>query len=441
MEYRIPYGKGEQVVDLPEEHVSQALLPPVIETPHTVEELMEEALAHPIGTPALDELIKAEDKVVLVVSDITRAWARFDLFLPILVEKLNKSGVPDGHISVIIATGKHRLNSDAEKEEIIGHDLFHRLRVYDHDPSTEACVFYGKTKRGTPVWINKRVAAADKVILTGGLSPHIYAGFGGGRKSVIPGVAGVESINHNHNMALTDEIGGGVNPETCIMRHAGNRVSEDMCDVAAFLNPCFMVNVIMDAEGNFYKIMAGHWKEAWLQGTKEVMKLQGVPLKEKSDVVIVSGGGYPRDISLYQGMKCYAPGSAALKEGGILIAVLRCQDMTEPPAFFASFRYADLKQMEMDVRADFTVPFYVAFYMCCLARHFTIILVTEPENFANAWKTGAIPAATLAEAWEMAEQKLKEQGKTDYTINIMPYGGDTLPVEGDETTALIKKGT
>ena len=212
------------------------------------------------------------------------------------------------------------------------------------------------------------------------------------------------------------------------MRHFGNRLSEDMCEVASFLNPCFMVNAIMDAEGNFFRIMAGHWYEAWLQGTKEVMKLQGVPLKEKSDVVVVSGGGYPRDISLYQGMKCYAPGAAALKEGGILIAVLRCQDMTEPPAFFESFRYTDLKRMELDVRADFTVPFYVAFYMCCLARHFTIILVTEPENFANARKTGATPAATLQDAWKLAEAKLKEQGKMDYTINIMPYGGDTLPV-------------
>jgi nickel-dependent lactate racemase len=202
-----------------------------------------------------------------------------------------------------------------------------------------------------------------------------------------------------------------------------------MCEVAEFLNPCFMVNAIMDAEGNFYKIMAGHWYDAWLRGTKEVMKLQGVPLKEKSDVVIVSGCGYPRDISLYQGMKCYAPGAAALKEGGILIAVLRCQDMTEPPAFFDSFRYTDLKQMEMDVRADFTVPFYVAFYMCCLARHFSIILVTEPENFANAKKTGAIPASTLEEAWKIAECKLKEQGKENYTVNIMPYGGDTLPVK------------
>ena len=427
MEYRVPYGKGEQIVDLPQERVAQVLLPPVTDTPHTIEELMEEALAHPIGTPTLDRIVNAGDKVVLLVSDITRAWARFDLFLPILVNRLNVLGVPDGDISIIIATGKHRLNTDAEKEEIIGSNLFHRIKVYDHNPATEACEFLGTTKRGTPVWINKQVVAADKVILTGGLSPHIYAGFGGGRKSVVPGVAGVETINHNHNMALTDEIGGGVNPDTCIMRHQGNRLSEDMCEVAEFLNPCFMVNAIMDAEGNFYKIMAGHWYDAWLRGTKEVMKLQGVPLKEKSDVVIVSGGGYPRDISLYQGMKCYAPGAAALKEGGILIAVLRCQDMTEPPAFFDSFKYTDLKQMELDVRADFTVPFYVAFYMCCLARHFTIILVTEPENFANAKKTGAIPAATLEEAWKIAECKLKEQGKENYTVNIMPYGGDTLP--------------
>ena len=198
--------------------------------------------------------------------------------------------------------------------------------------------------------------------------------------------------------------------------------------MTALLNPCFLVNVIVDFQGNFYKVMAGHWYEAWLRGTKEVMCLQGVPTRTKSDVVIVSGGGYPRDISLYQGMKCYAPAAAALKEGGILIAVLRCQDMTEPPAFFESFRYTDLTEMEKAVRANFTVPFYVAFYMCCLARSFTIILVTEPENFANAKKTGAIPAATLEEAWQLARQKLAEQKRADYTINIMPYGGDTLPL-------------
>lgn len=426
--YKIPYGKGEMQVELPEKHVAQVLLPPVTAKPKTVQEAMAEALAHPIGTPPLSQLIQAGDRVVLLVSDITRAWARFDLFLPLLVAELNRLGIPDEDISVVIATGKHRLNTAAEKKEILGKELYYRLKIYDHDPSTEACTCLGTTRRGTPAWINQRVAAADKVILTGGLSPHIYAGFGGGRKSVLPGVSGAETINHNHNLALTDAIGGGVNPETCIMRHKGNRVSEDMCEVAAFLNPCFLVNSIMDAQGNFYKIVGGHWYEAWLAGTRDVVSLQGVKAAAKSDVVIVSGGGYPRDISLYQGMKCYAPAAAALKEGGIMIAVLRCQDMTEPPAFFDSFRYTDLTEMEKAVRADFTVPFYVAFYMCCLAKAFTIILVTEPENFPNAAKTGAIPVATLTEAWKLAEDKLAKNGKQDYTINIMPYGGDTLPL-------------
>ena len=135
MEYKIPYGKGEQVVSLPEEHVSQVLLPPVTDKPQTVAKLMEEALAHPIGTPTLDQMVKPGEKVVLLVSDITRAWARFDLFLPILVARLNQIGVPDADISIIIATGKHRLNSAAEKEEIIGSELFHRIKVYDHNPA------------------------------------------------------------------------------------------------------------------------------------------------------------------------------------------------------------------------------------------------------------------------------------------------------------------
>ena len=162
MEYKIPYGKGEQVVSLPEEHVSQVLLPPVTDKPQTVAKLMEEALAHPIGTPTLDQMVKPGEKVVLLVSDITRAWARFDLFLPILVARLNQIGVPDADISIIIATGKHRLNSAAEKEEIIGSELFHRIKVYDHNPATEACVYLGTTKRGTPVWINKQVGRTEK---------------------------------------------------------------------------------------------------------------------------------------------------------------------------------------------------------------------------------------------------------------------------------------
>ena len=143
--YKIPYGKSEQTVELPEEHVAQVLLPPVTGKTQSIEALMAEALASPIGTPTLDKMITAGDTVVIVVSDITRTWARFDLFVPILVNELNRLGVPDQDISVIIATGKHRLNTEQEKEEILGSELYRRVKVYDHDPATEACCYLGTT--------------------------------------------------------------------------------------------------------------------------------------------------------------------------------------------------------------------------------------------------------------------------------------------------------
>ena len=139
---------------------------------------------------------------------------------------------------------------------------------------------------------------------------------------------------------------------------------------------------------------------------------------------VPDGGGFPRDMNLYQGMKAYVPAAMALKEGGVIIAVLECEDIAEPPVFFNCFHYDDLKQMEQDVRDGFSIPFYVAFYTCCLAERFTIILVTRPENFEKARKTRAVPVATLQEAMAMAE---KIVGREDYTVNIIPHGMATIP--------------
>ena len=121
-----------------------------------------------------------------------------------------------------------------------------------------------------------------------------------------------------------------------------------------------------------------------------------------------------------------------LKEHGVMIATLECEDIAEPPIFFDRFRYNDLQEMEQAVRDNFSIPFYVAFYMCCMAAQYTIILVTKEENFAQAKKTGAIPAASLEEAMKLAEDVLKQQGKDDYTVTVIPYGFTTIPLFADK---------
>ena len=166
-----------------------------------------DAVRNPVGSAPLKEVVKAGDKVVILVSDITRAWTKTSQYLPIVVEELNNNGVPDEDISVIVAAGTHRANTDEEKKIILGEDLFRRLKVYDHDAyDMDKNMYLGTTKRGTPVYLDKRAVEADKVILTGGITPHLFAGFGGGRKSVLPGIAAAQTINHNHVMALSDTI-------------------------------------------------------------------------------------------------------------------------------------------------------------------------------------------------------------------------------------------
>ncbi len=424
-EYKLKYGKGEQSITLDENKVLQIIDAVPGEKITDLKKAVLDAVRNPVGSAPLGEVVQKGDKVAILVSDITRAWTRTSEYLPFVVEELNNSGIPDDDIFIIVAAGTHRANTDEEKKVIVGADLFKRLKIYDHDAyDMDKNVYLGTTRRGTPVYLDKRAVEADKVILTGGITPHLFAGFGGGRKSVLPGIAAAQTINHNHVLALSDVIGGGINPDTCLAKTVDNRVNDDMCDAAALLNPCFLVNSIMDADGDFYAIAAGNWHEAWLEGTRLVTKQQGVKAKAKADIAITSGGGYPRDMNLYQGMKAYVPAAMALKEGGVIIAVLECEDIAEPPVFFNCFHYDDLKEMEQDVRDGFSIPFYVAFYTCCLAERFTIILVTKPENFEMARKTRAVPVATLAEAMQMAEKII---GREDYTVNIIPHGMATIP--------------
>ena len=201
-EYRLKYGKGEQSITLDESKVLQIIDAEPGAKITDLKQAVLDAIRNPVGSAPLKEVVKAGDKVVILVSDITRAWTKTSQYLPIVVEELNNNGVPDEDISVIVAAGTHRANTDEEKKIILGEDLFRRLKVYDHDAyDMDKNVYLGTTRRGTPVYLDKRVVEADKVILTGGITPHLFAGFGGGRKSVLPGIAAAQTINHNHVMA------------------------------------------------------------------------------------------------------------------------------------------------------------------------------------------------------------------------------------------------
>jgi nickel-dependent lactate racemase len=184
----------------------------------------------------------------------------------------------------------------------------------------------------------------------------------------------------------------------------------------------------MDNNGDFARIVAGHWRDAWIEGCKEVMRIQGAKINARSDVVIASGGGFPRDINLYQGTKTIDSLELALKPEGIAIVVLECREMAQTVEFNNDFRFDNPLEMEKALRLSPTIDFIIAFRAFELAKKYTFFLVTKRENFELARKTGMIPCATVAEAWDLTQKELEKRGNRDYTINLMPHGATTVPL-------------
>ena len=195
--HTMKYSNIEFEVNIPETQIACELESNVVDLPQrSVKEHIEYALDNPIGAGDISTVVKKGDKVAIIISDITRKWQAIPTYLPILVDRLNKCGIADEDIIVISACGTHRRQTDEEHKELLGEDLFKRLKIVDHQcEDKENLVYMGETSRKTPVWLNKYAIDADKIILTGGVVYHFLAGYGGGRKSLVPGIAGKETIN------------------------------------------------------------------------------------------------------------------------------------------------------------------------------------------------------------------------------------------------------
>lgn len=426
--YFLPIGKRQEEVLLPEEHVIYDIHGNDAKVCPDIVAATREAIRNPIGSAPLREIVHAGETVTIVVSDITRLCGTAE-FLPVIVEELNGVGVKDEDITVIVATGTHRGHTPEENVVVCGEEMVKRLKIVQHDcRKKEDMVSLGKTSLGNEVALSKYVVNADRVIVTGAVTLHPFAGFGGGRKALMPGVAAYDSIMLNHCMTMSPVEGGGCNKACDASLLEGNPIHQDMKEAAALLNPDFLVNTVFTPDGEISEIVAGHWYEAWEQGCKDLLAMGGVHIKQLADVVIASAGGYPKDLNLYQATKCHMNAQFAVKKGGIMIFTLDCPDIKEPAIFTDCFSRTDMEQFEKDIRANFTIPAFVAFKARSIVNDVNAYLVTRPENFDFVRKTGHIPCATLAEAWEKAQEQLVKQGKKDYTITIMGHASATLPI-------------
>lgn len=424
--FKFGFGEGKMELSLPSEQILYDIKGTQVEGIADVTAAILEALRNPIGSLPLAQTVKSGDKVVITVGDITRAWIKHDQFLPTLLDEINSAGVPDQDISIVVTLGAHRPHTQAEDIIVCGAETCHRVKVYQHDShDKENLVRLGTTSGGVPIIINRRIAEADKVILTSGIVYHLMAGFGGGRKGVMPGVSAYESIQGNHTFCLHKEVGQGLNVNSVSGKLDGNEMHEDMKQHAAALNPAFLLNAVFTPQGTFAKFFAGHWYDAWEAGCKEVERIYGIPVGQQADLTIASAGGFPRDINLYQGSKTIDNAYMATRPGGVAICFLECRDIKEPPDFSDWFKYASKYDREIALRAGFTVPGFIALKFAYIAEAISLIIVTKPENADFVRNAGFIPAGSAEEAMRIAREKL---GKNDFSITVMTEAGTTVPL-------------
>ena len=418
---KMKLGNGYVDVSVPEENllgIIQKEVPP--SAPE--EEVIQEALAHPIGTPRLREIVKPGETVCIVVSDITRAYQRMWVYLPFIVKELNDAGIKDADIRFLSAIGYHRAHTAEEHAKMLGPELSRRFKMADHDClDKDSLVNLGVTSRGTPITINKRAANADRLVLTGCCTYHPWVGWGGGKKSLLPGIAAFESIQNNHPLTM-DET-GRQRPEVRSGNISNNPMHLDMLEFGLKVNPSFIFNVIMGHDGKIARAVCGDLVAAHEAGSKIVDDLYAVPIDALADITISSQGGYPKDIDVCQTGKGIYHTQEATKPGGTIIILSDCSEGIGPPDANTIFLGCSTNaEREKEVRNLFTVPKYVSYYMCTAAEKWNIIIVGNGDPALLA-KTAFKTAKTVDEALEMAFKK----GGRNQTIYLMPQGSSSLP--------------
>lgn len=427
--HTMKYSNIEFDVNIPEEQIACELESNVVDLPQrTVKEHIEYALDNPIGAGDISTVVKKGDKVAIIISDITRKWQAIPTYLPILVDRINKCGVSDEDILVISACGTHRRQTDEEHKELLGEDLFKRLKIIDHQcDKKEDLVYMGETSRKTPVWLNKYAIEADKIILTGGVVYHLLAGYGGGRKSIVPGIAGKETININHSNALNPGFGNGTNPNACAGNLSkSNPFHDDLEEAAAMAKPAYLLNVVANSDQQIIAAFAGDWIEAHKAATKLVDSIDGVYVKERTPLVIASAGGFPKDINLYQSSKVLSNAKIMIAEGGTMILLTECSEgFGNDDCEDQITKFDNMEDREKALRADFSIGGFVGYDFTETAEKYNMILVTSiPQEKFSKTKIHAVK--TLDEALEVAK-KLNGGSIDDMKVALLPHGANTLP--------------
>ena len=389
----------------------------------TEEELVREALKNPIGTPPLKELAKGKKKITLITSDHTRAVPS-KLTLPILLAEL-REGNPDAEITILIATGLHRPTTETEQrrmfgDEIVDHEKIVVNKAFEQDDYSFVTIL----PSGAELWVNKVALDCDLLISEGFIEPHFFAGFSGGRKSVLPGICNAATVNENHSYkAIASPYS-----TTGVLEH--NPIHEDMVYAARSVHLAFILNVALNSEKKVIAAFAGDMEEAHAKGVAFVRSLAQCP-SVTGDIVVTSNGGYPLDQNLYQSPKAVATAEACCKEGGVIIMCCSCVDGMGGTHFEKLIVKGTVDEIDsylskIPPKERISEQWCAQIYARILKKH-RVILVTTYLDHDLVRKANMIPASSPDEALQMAYEMMGSNAE----VVVIPDGVAVLAVKED----------
>lgn len=412
------YGDTKLTAAIPEESLAAVLMPRPLAEDRTEQDILKQACDAPIGTLPLRETVQNGQKVAVIISDITRPCPSYKI-LPLLIDELNAAGIPDEDIVIVSGLGSHRKQTDAEREHLVGAEIYQRITVLDSD--VEDYIKVGTSTAGTPFEVFRPVAEADVRIAIGNIDYHYFAGYSGGCKAIVPGVCTRKTIENNHKMMLMDDARVG--------KAEGNPVRRDMEEILNHLSLDFIVNVVLDEHKHIVAAVAGHPIEAHRAGCRILDEMYKQPLKELADIVIATPGGLPKDLNVYQTQKALDNAQWAVKPGGIIILVGRCNEGYGEATFAQWLEEAACPDDLIErIGREFRLGGHKAAAIAKVTKKADIYLVSSLP--------GEMVAKLYMKDYKDLQQALDDamavKGENAKVI-CMPVGGTTLPCyEGKE---------
>lgn len=416
MKLKIPYGKTWLNAEIADSYCLEVLLPknvPPAADPATV---VEEAVYHPLGDVRPPQ---KGQSVAIAINDKTRPVPHEHLLPPILAG-IQRAGIPNEDVLLVIASGTHPVMPPAEYTWILPPEILQDYRVACHDADNDRNLIYlGQTSRGSPVYVNREYAAADYRIVVGNIEPHQFQGFSGGVKTAAIGLAGRKTIHHNHAM-MSD-------PKARLGEYDHNPARQDVEEMGRMIGIDFALNAILNPEKQIIKALAGDATAIMKRGIPQLRAIYEVPVAAPYDLMIVSPGGHPKDINLYQSQKGMAQAAAVTKEGGTMILCAACTEGSGSQSYEAWMMdpqissHADV--FKRFAREGFHIGPHKAFQISRDACRIHTVIVSElDDDFTR--KLLLRPMSDLQTAIDQALEDLPKKPR----IGIMPAANATIPL-------------